>query len=82
MQRSLAPLSGSSAEELNQKIAEIASLRASMGDKDKTIGELEKKLTDASSGAPVADNSAELDALNTKVSELEAALAPQRVRDP
>ena len=68
-------VSGGSSEELNQKMAEIASLRASLGDKDVTIGELEKKLTDASSGAPAPDNSAELAGLNSKVTELEAALA-------
>ena len=66
---------GASQEDLNQKIAEIASLRASLGDKDKTIGELEQKLASASSGAPAPDNSAEVDSLKAKVTELEAALA-------
>lgn len=71
-------VSGASQEELNQKNAEIANLRAQLGDKDKTIGELEKKLADASSGAAPAaapDNSAEVDGLKAKVTELEAALA-------
>jgi len=68
-------VSGASGEELNQKNAEIASLRATIGDKDKTLSELEKKLAEASSGAPAPDNSAEIDGLKSKISELEAALA-------
>ncbi len=68
-------VSGASGEELNQKNAEIASLRATIGDKDKTLSELEKKLANASSGTPAPDNSAEVDGLKSKISELEAALA-------
>lgn len=68
-------VSSASGEELNQKNAEIASLRATIGDKDKTLSELEKKLAEASSGAPAPDNSAEIDGLKSKISELEAALA-------
>ncbi len=70
-------VSNASSEELNQKNAEIASLKVSIGDKDKTITELEKKLGEASSGAPASapDNSAEISSLNAKIAELEAALA-------
>ncbi|MFT6068231.1 MAG: putative phage infection (PIP) family protein YhgE [Bacteriovoracaceae bacterium] len=68
-------VSNASSEELNQKNAEIAALKVSIGDKDKTITELEKKLGEASSGAPVSDNSAEISSLNAKIAELEAALA-------
>jgi hypothetical protein len=68
-------VTGASSEELNQKNAEIASLKVSVGDKDKTITELEKKLGDTSTVAPNADNSAEVTSLKTKVTELEAALA-------
>lgn len=67
-------VSGVSSEELNQKNAEIAALKGSISDKDKTISELEKKLGD-SSGAPAPDNSAEISSLKTKITELEAALA-------
>lgn len=67
-------VSGTSQEELNQKNAEIASLQASLTHKDKTISELEGKLSSGASAVATPDNSAEVDELREKVTDLEVQL--------
>lgn len=79
---------GASSEELNQKIAQIAVLTKQLSDKDLVITQLEHKLSEASGGAPVGDNSGEVDGLNAeitilkaRIAELEAAPAPEASGD-
>lgn len=77
-------VSGVSQAELSQKNAEIASLHSRLGDKDRIVSDLEKKLSElrgqlaSASGADqdvVASLQAELDAAHKRIAELEALLA-------
>ncbi len=61
------PLGGNS-EELNQKIAEIASLNHKLHDKSKQVVDLEKKLQEISSGS--FDSNAEVQGLKKEVKDL------------
>jgi hypothetical protein len=67
---------GANPEELNQKNAEIASLRSQLASKDTTIADLNNKLKDAQSGMDGADQIAklqdELTQKNNRIAELEA----------
>ncbi len=77
-------VSGASQAELSQKNAEIASLQSRLSDKDRIVGDLERKLSElrgqlaSASGADqnlVASLQAELDAAHKRIAELEALLA-------
>lgn len=68
-------VSGASSEELNQKNAEISSLRSQLGEKDKTISDLEKQLAAAKEGGAEAANAEEVTILKSEVEKLQAALA-------
>ncbi len=65
-------------EELNQKLAEISSLKSQLNEKQNMITELEGKLANAPTGeAPVDDGAkdAQIQALQTEIEELKAQLA-------
>ncbi|ATH06949.1 hypothetical protein BIY24_03060 [Halobacteriovorax marinus] len=71
-------VSGDSSEELNQKIAEIASLTQRLADKDRQITELDNKLRDmqaASLNAGSGDSSEEIKILQDEIESLRAQLA-------
>ncbi|MCB9061213.1 MAG: hypothetical protein H6622_06805 [Halobacteriovoraceae bacterium] len=63
---------GPSMEELNQKNAEIASLRATVADKDRIIKDLEARL--ASGGGASADDLAKINQLTSENSSLKSQL--------
>lgn len=62
---------GVSSDELNQKMAEIASLNNKLGDKNKQIADLEKRLQDLGSGG---GSGAEVNALRSEVGILSKKL--------
>jgi hypothetical protein len=72
-------LAGAGSEELNQKIAEIALLKKQGAEKDRTITELERLLSEAksrpTSDGDSSDNEEELTGLRNEVSKLKSALA-------
>lgn len=77
-------VSAASQAELGQKNAEIAALHSRLADKERIVGDLERKLTElrgqlaSASGADqniVASLQAELNAANKRIAELEALLA-------
>ena len=70
-------VSGDSSEELNQKIAEIASLTQRLSDKDRQITELDNKLRDAQAASlnSGGDSSEEVKILQEEIESLRAQLA-------
>ncbi|WP_290734502.1 hypothetical protein [Halobacteriovorax sp. JY17] len=70
-------VSGDSSEELNQKVAEIASLTQRLSDKDRQITELDNKLRDAQAASLNAggDSSEEIKILQDEIESLRAQLA-------
>lgn len=68
--------SGGTSEEINQKIAEIASLTKRVSDKDRLIRDLESKLEDAQSNTSGgSDNSEEVDMLKDEIKRLKKELS-------
>ncbi len=67
-------LGGASSEELNQKMAEIASLNNRLMDRERLITDLERKLQDAKSAAPAGGSSEEVEILQGEITKLRAKL--------
>lgn len=65
---------GASSEELNQKMAEIASLNNRLMDRERLITDLERKLQDAKSAAPSGGSSEEVEILQSEIAKLRAQL--------
>lgn len=66
--------SGVDADELNQRLAEIAKLTKRLAEKDNTVRELEDKLREAQANHGVVDNSGEVQKLKSEIARLEAML--------
>lgn len=65
---------GASSEELNQKMAEIASLNNRLMDRERLITELERKLQDAKSAGAASDSSEEVEILQAEIAKLRSKL--------